>query len=70
MSIITTIPEFPIYAPVGTTEASYGNFGYRGIYILNYTSQKINMNLLYHCLKYLVNVYIQSKDLDNLKLNY
>ena len=30
-----------IHVPVGTTEASYKTFGYRGIYIWNHISQKI-----------------------------
>ena len=41
-SIITIIPKncARIHAPVGTTEASYRTFGYRGIHIWNHISQK------------------------------
>ena len=32
-----------IHAPVGTTEARYRAFGYRGIYIWNHILRKINI---------------------------
>ena len=59
-----------IHAPVGTTEASYRTFGYRGIYIWNHISLKMNINTSYPCFKNLVKVYIQNNNLDNMRLNY
>ena len=59
-----------IHAPVGTTKASYRTFGYRGIYIWNHISQKININTSYPCFKNLVMVYIQNNNIDNIRLNY
>ena len=59
-----------IIVPVGTTEASYRTFGYRGIYIWNHISQKININTSYPCFKNLVKIYIQNNNLDNIRLNY
>ena len=59
-----------IHAPVGTTEASYRTFGYRGIHIWNHISQKINTNTSYPCFKKIVKIYIQNNNLDNLRLNY
>ena len=59
-----------IHVPVGTTEASYRTFGYRGIYIWNHISQKININTSYPCFKNLVKIYIQNNNLDNIRLNY
>ena len=59
-----------IHAPVGTTEASYRTFGYRGIHIWNHISQKINTNTSYPCFKKNVKIYIQNNNLDNLRLNY
>ena len=51
-----------IHVPVGTTEASYRTFGYRGIYIWNHISQKININTSYPCFKNLVKIYIQNNN--------
>ena len=45
-----------IHAPVGTTEASYRTFGYRGIHIWNHISQKINTNTSYPCFKKIVKI--------------
>ena len=59
-----------IHAPVGTTEASYRTFGYRGIHIWNHISQKINTNTSYPCFKKNVKICIQNNNLDNLRLNY
>ena len=59
-----------IHVPVGTTEASYRTFGYRGIYIWNHISQKIDINTSYPCFKNLVKIYIQNNNLDNIRLNY
>ena len=59
-----------IHVPVGTTEASYRTFGYRGINIWNHISQKININTSYPCFKNLVKIYIQNNNLDNISLNY
>ena len=61
-----------IHAPVDTTEASYRTFGYRGIYIWNQISPKININTSYPCFKNLVNIYIQNNinNLDNIRLDY
>ena len=71
-SIIIIIPEIVLVfiAPVGTTEASYRTFGYRGIHIWNHVSQKININPSYPCFKKFVKIYIQNNNLDNLRLNY
>ena len=72
-SIITIIREIVLtfmYQSVGTTEASYRTFGYRGIYIWNHISQKININTSYPCFKNLVKIYIQNNNLDNIRLNY
>ena len=59
-----------IHVPVGTTEASYRTFGYRGIHIWNHISQKININTSYPCFKNLVKIYIQNNNLDNIRLYY
>ena len=59
-----------IHVPVGTTEASYRAFGYRGIHIWNHISQKNNINISYPCFKSLVKIYIQNNNLDNIRLNY
>ena len=59
-----------IHAPVGTTEASYRTFGYRGIHIWNHILQKINTNTSYPCFKKNVKIYMQNNNLDNLRLNY
>ena len=59
-----------IHAQVGTTEASYRTFGYRGIHIWNHISQKIYTNTSYPCFKKIVKIYIQDNNLDNLRLNY
>ena len=59
-----------IHAPVGTTEASYRAFGYRGINTWNHISQQININTSGPCFKNLVKVYIQNNNLNNLRLNY
>ena len=61
-----------IHAPVGTTEASYRTFGYRGIYMWNHNSQKYNINASYPCFKNLIKIYIyiQNNNLDNMRLNY
>ena len=59
-----------IHAPVGTTEASYRTFGYRGIHIWNHISQKIYTNTSYPGFEKNVKIYIQNNNLDNLRLNY
>ena len=59
-----------IHAPVGTTEANYRTFDYRGIHIWNHISQKNNINISYPCFTKLVKIYIQNNNLDNLRLNY
>ena len=51
-----------IHVPVGTTEASYRTFGYRGIYIWNHISQKNNINTSYPCFKNLVKIYIDGHE--------
>ena len=51
-----------IHAQVGTTEASYRTFGYRGIYIWNHISQKKITEIHYPCFKNIVKVYIQNNN--------
>ena len=53
-----------MHVPIGTTENTYATFRFHGIYIWNLISERIPTDVSYSCLKHILNIYIQTHELN------